>query len=114
MDISDKKSNKDDITNISINKGDRTNIAINKGELKDLIKDIKNISSFVNNVKKNNRPVLRYITDKEFVIIGVVIIAIMSMFVITDPTLLLTSIVSGLFGIGTGRSMRADVKSEYV
>ena len=41
--------------------------------------------------------------DKDLVIISVTMIAIISMFVIADPITIVTSIVSGLFGIAVGR-----------
>lgn len=44
--------------------------------------------------------------DKDLVIISVTIIAIISMFVITDPITIVTSIVSGLFGIAVGRKSK--------
>ena len=45
------------------------------------------------------------VSDKEYVIVGVVAIAITSMFIIPDPTNILMSVISGLFGLGTGRAM---------
>ena len=41
--------------------------------------------------------------DKDLVIISVTIIGIIALFVIADPTTILSSIISGLFGIAVGR-----------
>lgn len=43
--------------------------------------------------------------DKDLVIISVTIIAIVSLFVIAEPATIVTAIVSGLFGIATGRRL---------
>jgi len=40
--------------------------------------------------------------DKDLVILAVTIIAVISLFVLTDPVIILTSIISGLFGIAVG------------
>lgn len=45
------------------------------------------------------------IDDKDLVIVSVTTIAIISLFVLADPTTILTSILSGLFGLATGRRM---------
>lgn len=41
--------------------------------------------------------------DKDLVIISVTVIAIVSLFVLADPTTIISSIVSGLFGVAVGR-----------
>jgi hypothetical protein len=41
--------------------------------------------------------------DKDLVIISVTVIAIVSLFVISEPATIVTAIVSGLFGIAVGR-----------
>ena len=46
--------------------------------------------------------------DKDLVIISVTIIGIIALFVLADPTTILSSIISGLFGIAVGRK---DVKA---
>lgn len=43
--------------------------------------------------------------DKDLVIISVTIIAIVSLFVLADPTTIISSIVSGLFGVAVGRKV---------
>ena len=41
--------------------------------------------------------------DKDLVIIAVTIIGVASLIVIPDPAMILTSIISGLFGVAVGR-----------
>jgi len=41
--------------------------------------------------------------DKDLVILSVTIIGIISLFVLADPTTIVSSIISGLFGIAVGR-----------
>ena len=91
----------------SMTKDELTNIVItHRKEIKELMDDISMISSFIKRIpKKRVNSFFKFFTDKEYVIVGVVIIAIVSMFVLTDPTTIISSIVSGLFGIGTGRAI---------
>jgi hypothetical protein len=75
-------------------------------EIREVSKNIGKILDFVHARPDIIKPsILEDFDDKYFVIIGVVIIALVGMWKVTDPTILLTSIVSGLFGIATGRSM---------
>ncbi len=43
--------------------------------------------------------------DKDLVIISVTIIGIIALFVLADPTTILSSIISGLFGVATGKGL---------
>ena len=43
--------------------------------------------------------------DKDLVIISVTIIGIIALFVLADPTTILSSIISGLFGVATGKNL---------
>lgn len=43
--------------------------------------------------------------DKDLVIISVTVIGIISLFVLGDPTTILSSVISGLFGLATGRNI---------
>jgi hypothetical protein len=43
--------------------------------------------------------------DKDLVIISVTIIAIVSLFVMAEPATIITSVLSGLFGLATGRKL---------
>lgn len=43
--------------------------------------------------------------DKDLVIISVTVIGIIALFVLTDPTTILSSIISGLFGVATGKGL---------
>jgi hypothetical protein len=54
---------------------------------------------------EGERPFYRFINDKDLVIIGVVVIAVCSMVLIPEPTIIISNIIAGLFGIATGRSM---------
>lgn len=85
-----------------------TNMIINnKEEVAMVMENIKIVSDFVQKVKK--RPsLMRYFDDKIFVILGVVGIAIAAIFLIPDPAGILMSIVSGLFGLASGRALSKD------
>ena len=43
--------------------------------------------------------------DKDLVIMAVTVIAIVSLFVLADPTTIIASVLSGLFGLATGRRL---------
>lgn len=102
-DDKDKVYDYDDIINMVITHDDEIKKVIQ--DVKPVIKDIRYIAEFISKVKKKKTPFLRYFTDKEYVIVGVVGIAIFAMFYIPDPSSVIMSIVSGLFGLGTGRMM---------
>ncbi len=54
-------------------------------------------------MKDNGEERVFNMDDKDLVIISVTVIAIVSLFVIADPVTIVSSIVSGLFGIAVGR-----------
>lgn len=83
-----------------------TNMIVNnKDEVAVVMKNIAIVSDYVQKAKKRKGSVLRYLDDKIFVIAGVVGIAVAAIFLIPDPTNILMSIISGLFGLATGRAM---------
>lgn len=67
-------------------------------------------SAAVKEVATESTPIFRYVNDKDLVIIGVVIIAVFAMFFIPEPTIIISNIIAGLFGIATGRSMGSGTK----
>ena len=71
--------------------------------LKKALEDIKYISDFVTTVK--TKPIFRIVNDKDLVIVGAVSIALCAMFFIPDPTNIIMNIITGMFGIATGRAM---------
>jgi len=78
--------------------------------LKKALEDIKSVSDFVSSVK--SKPAYRFINDKDLVIIGAVVIALCAMFFIPDPTNIIMNIITGMFGIATGRAMGAGGADE--
>lgn len=44
--------------------------------------------------------------DKDLIIIAVTVIGVISLFVLADPSIILTSILSGLFGMATGSKLK--------
>jgi len=74
--------------------------------LKKALSDIKAVSEFVAAAK--TKPAFRYINDKDLVIVGAVAIALCAMFFIPDPTNIIMNIITGMFGIATGRAMGAS------
>ena len=55
--------------------------------------------------KEDRQAYINLIDDKMAVVLGTVVIALVGMWKLSDPTILLTSVVSGLFGLATGKSM---------
>lgn len=83
----------------------------NTEDIRTVIDNIELVKKYVEKTKKKGGPsLMRYFDDKIFVVIGVVIIAIVSLFLIPDPSNVLMSIVSGLFGMATGRMMEKEDK----
>lgn len=78
--------------------------------LKKALDDIKAVSDFVASAK--TKPVFRIVNDKDLVIIGAVAIALCAMFFIPDPANIIMNIITGMFGIATGRSMGAGSSDE--
>lgn len=72
--------------------------------------EIASKDSIVKEVVAEPTPIFRYVNDKDLVIIGVVIIAVCAMFFIPEPTIIISNIIAGLFGIATGRSMGSGNK----
>ncbi len=66
----------------------------------------KAVSEFVAAAK--TKPAFRYVNDKDLVIVGAVAIALCAMFFIPDPTNIIMNIITGMFGIATGRAMGAS------
>jgi hypothetical protein len=84
-------------------------------DIRETVSQVKDIAAYIKRVDKAKggsmaHLLFKYFSDKEYVIIGVVAIAICSMFVIPDPAGVIMSIVSGLFGLGTGRVMSNNTK----
>jgi hypothetical protein len=73
--------------------------------LKKALEDIKAVTEFVATTK--TKPTFRIVNDKDLVIIGAVAIALCAMFFIPDPTNIIMNIITGMFGIATGRAMGA-------
>ena len=44
--------------------------------------------------------------DKDLIIMAVTIIGVISLFILPDPAIILTSILSGLFGMATGSKLK--------
>ena len=70
-------------------------------DLKRSIDDIAVVSDYVLKTKSS----FRLLNDKDLVIICASIIAIVSMFVVPSPAIIISSVLSGLFGLATGRMM---------
>lgn len=102
-------------SNIIIDNADEIlDLLKHKEGILELSKDIKGISAFVSKAKKvrDNKPLLNLVDDKSLVIIGVVVIALVGMWKLTDPTILLSSAISGLFGVATGKAISDKDKDE--
>jgi len=74
-------------------------------ELKRAVDEISEIHDFVTKFKKEPSQFFKYTSDKEYVILGTVVIAMMAIFWIPDPGNVVMAIVTGLFGLATGRAM---------
>lgn len=74
-------------------------------DLKRSLGKIDDIHDFITAVKKEPSQFLKYTSDKEYVIFGTVTIAIVAIFWIPDPGNVVMAIVTGLFGLATGRAM---------
>jgi hypothetical protein len=73
-------------------------------------KNIEQANDALNNIKipETNGKDVRIIRtrdwdDKDLTIVSVTILGIISMIVLSDPSMILTSIVSGLFGLAVGK-----------
>lgn len=79
-------------------------------QIKPILDDVSMVADTVRVIKKRKSfsTFFKYFSDKEYVIIGVVAIAVVAIFYVSDPTNIIMSIVSGLFGLGTGRYMGKD------
>ncbi len=82
-----------------------TDIKIPKddGVLSDDDKDITNIR-----IPKDADDIVRIIRtkdfdDKDLIIVATALIGIISLFLLADPSIVITSVLSGLFGMATGR-----------
>jgi hypothetical protein len=105
--ITNKEEPEDDKEQRVIDYDDLTRIIIrHEDEIRHVVKNVNVIADFIKKIPKNKvSAFFRYVSDKEYVIVGVVVMAICAMFLIPDPTNIIMSITSGLFGIGTGRMM---------
>ncbi len=97
IEVEDKGIDVSSLTDILIN---------NKEEVAMVMNNIGVVTDYIKKVKKPS--LMRYFDDKIFVIIGVVGIAIAALFLIPDPAGILMSIVSGLFGMASGRALSKD------
>lgn len=77
----------------------------NENNIKRALDEIREIHDFVYHVKNKESEFFKYTGDKEYVIVGTVAIAIMAIFWIPDPGNVVMAIVTGLFGLATGRYM---------
>ena len=94
---------------ISIDAEALTNMIINnKDEVKMVMDNIAIVRDYVQKAKKAKPSLMSYIDDKMVVIVGVVGIAIAALLLIPDPTNILMSIITGLFGVATGRAMNTN------
>jgi len=78
-----------------------TNINTTKEDIEteDLLKDIQ----IPNDIEYTTVIRDRGFDDKDLVIIAVTILGAMAMIILSDPSMILTSIVSGLFGLAVGK-----------
>lgn len=77
-----------------------------KDELRDTIVTVERVKEAIAKAKGGKAGLfLNLIDDKSLVIVGVVVIGLVGMWKLTDPTILLTSVISGLFGVATGRGI---------
>jgi len=83
-------------------------ILAHEKDIKEGVGDIRMVAHFVKRVKIKDNQFLKWFSDKEYVIVGVVCIAIVAIFMVPDPGNIIMSIVSGMFGLGTGRAMAKD------
>ena len=88
-------------------------------EIREVASKVIEIHDFIKNVESKikkgegsplSKLFFKYFSDKEYVILGVVGLAIGAMCLVRDPVNILMSIVSGLFGLGTGRAMSKNDK----
>ena len=92
----------EDVKSVEVENAEVVN---NPETIKKALEDIKMISDFVISIK-NKKP-YRIVNDKDLVIVGAVVIALCAMFFIVDPTNIIMNIITGMFGIATGRAMGA-------
>jgi hypothetical protein len=75
----------------------------NLEQINDVLNDVKIPELIETNGKDTKIIRTRDWDDKDLTIISVTILGIISMIVLSDPSMILTSIISGLFGLAVGK-----------
>jgi hypothetical protein len=78
-------------------------------DLKRSIDDISIVSDYILKSKSS----YRLLNDKDLVIICASIIAIFAMFIVPNPAIIISSVLSGMFGLATGRMMGDSSESGH-
>jgi hypothetical protein len=75
----------------------------NLEQISDVLNDVKIPEAIVTDGKNTKIIRTRDWDDKDLTIISVTIIGIISLIILKDPSMILTSIISGLFGLAVGK-----------